>query len=83
MTQTQIDALTEAGREIARGWLAQPDLTPDPDYTFTGDGDWQYVREVARSVGVAWDEDAAQPDEADVWGPVTAGYREVVAEARQ
>lgn len=78
LTDEQIEALQEVGREIAIGWIEAtgPDGRSDVNYDFSGCGDWEAVRDVCLGLGLGWS--GWQPDEphrAAVWSAVEAGYR--------
>jgi hypothetical protein len=83
LTTAQIRALRAVGEAIGAEWLRAAQESgeePDPGYDFSGD--WQWVREVAVSVGLEWPEGATQPDERGValalWTAVEEGYRSAI-----
>jgi hypothetical protein len=97
LTVAQQTALWEAGAKIAEGWIecAREQWGDDTEsareqvlgYEFEADADVMFLREVARSAGIAWDAGAVNPDQAghlsqrcadDIWENVLEGYASAV-----
>jgi hypothetical protein len=78
----QIAELESCGRTIAEQWVEAMlgEGEPALDYNFDAGGDWQYVRECAQRVGIAWSDADAQPDTNgdEIWSAVKRGYQEII-----
>ena len=87
-----VEAAEKAGQKIGRRCgPAGGDASPDPDYDFSGDGDWQAVREAARlaagagadDVWSATDQQPAREWAKPIWSAVESGYRSAIIDDAQ
>ena len=77
LSSSQYAAIFAAGLAVYKGWAKScPEVEYDPDYDFSGEGDWQAIRAAAQSVGIDWT--GTQPDTEyyqAVWQAAQDGYR--------
>ncbi len=83
LTPAQDKAFQAAGRDIATGNIHQAESIDEvrEDYGFEAEGDWMYVREVARKAGVVWgrrDDIGPHHLNSAIWREVREGYRDMI-----